>query len=155
MGHIVNTIHIDAPPERVFELGADARRLPEWNTSFVQVKDVTGPLDQVGARYTTVIKVAGRLLDGQWEVVRVEKPTYLETKGTAPAGGRATVISRNEPAGGGTDSTVELDYELPGGFLGGALDAIFVQRAMERDMKHTAENFKAICEAGVLAAAGR
>ncbi len=155
MGHVVNSIHIDAPAERVFELSIDAQRLPEWQNTVIEVKDVSGPLDRVGAGYTAVMKIAGRRLDGRWEVTRVEKPSYFEVTGTAPGGGRATVITRIEPAGDGTDSTVELDYELPGGFLGGFADKLFVERAIERDMKHSGENFKAICEMEVPAVAGR
>jgi uncharacterized membrane protein len=51
------------------------------------------------------------------------------------------------PPGTGTDSRLELDYDLPGGFVGGIADKLFVERAIERDAKHSAENFKAICEA--------
>ena len=151
MGHVVNRFHVDAPPERVFELSIQAERFPEWVNTLVEVKDVSAPLDRVGASYTGVMKIAGRRLEGRWEVTRVEKPRYLETTGTAPGGGRATTITRLEPAGGGTDSTFELDYELPGGFLGGAVDKLFVERAMERDVIHSGENLKAICEAEVLA----
>lgn len=154
MGHVVNTIHIDASPERVFEYGLNAERLPEWNATFAEVKDISGPLDRVGASYTSVLKIAGRRLESRWEVTRFEKPTYFEMAGTAPGGGRATVITRNEPADGGTKSTVELDYELPGGFLGGFVNKLFVERAIERDVKHTSENFKAIVEAEALTPVG-
>jgi hypothetical protein len=36
---------------------------------------------------------------------------------------------------------------LPGGFAGSVADKLFVERAIERDVKHSMENFKAICEA--------
>jgi uncharacterized membrane protein len=45
--------------------------------------------------------------------------------------------------------SIEVDYELPGGFVGGVADKLFVERAIERDIKHSLENFKAICEADV------
>lgn len=151
MGHVVNHVHVDAPPERTFELGIQAERYPEWEATLVEVKDATGPLDRVGASYTAMMKVGGRRLEGRWEVTRVERPRYLELRGTAPGGGQATVINRFEPAAGGTDLTFELDYELPGGFVGGLADKLFVERAIERDTRHSGENFKAICEAEVLA----
>lgn len=151
MGHVVNRFHCDAPPERVFELSIQSERIPEWQTNLVEVKDATGPLDRVGASYVGVMKIGGRRLDGRWEVSRVEKPRYLELRGTAPGGGQATVINRFEPAPGGTDLTFELDYELPGGFVGGLADKLFVERSLERDVRHSGENFKAICEAEVLA----
>ena len=153
MGHIRQNFHVDAPRERVWELAADATRLPEWNTSFIEVKDVSGPLDRVGASYTSVLKLAGRRLEGRWELSRVEAPSLAELTGTAPGGGRATYTARYEAAGGGTEVTWELDYELPGGFVGDVADKLFVERANERDFKHSAENFKAILEAGVTARA--
>lgn len=151
MGHVVNSIHIDAPPERVFELISDARRFPEWGTNVIEVKDVSGPQDRVGASYTAVMRFAGRRMEGRWEITRVEKPSYVEQKGTALGGGDATAINRLEPAGGGTDITFELDYELPGGFVGDLADRLFVERAIERGVKHNGDNLKAICEAEVLA----
>jgi uncharacterized protein YndB with AHSA1/START domain len=149
MGHIRQSSHIDASPEQVFALAIDAKRVPEWNASVVETRDVSGPLDRVGASYTAILKLGGRRLEGQWEVSRVEQPGLLEITGTAPGGGRATAINRFEPAAMGTDFSLEVDYELPGGFVGGIADKLFVERAIERDAKHSLENFKAICEAEV------
>jgi len=149
MGHVQQTGHVDAPPDKAFALAIDATRIPEWNNSVVETKDITGSLDRVGAGYVTVLRLGGRRLEGRWEVSKVEKPRLLELTGTAPGGGRATAINRFEPAGTGTDVTIEVDYELPGGFVGGMADKLFVERAIERDVKHSVENFRAICEAEV------
>lgn len=149
MGHILQTGHIDASPDRAFALALDAARIPEWNSSVIEVKEVTGSLDQVGSSYVSVLKLGGRRLEGRWEVSRVEAPRLIEFTGTAPGGGRATSNNRFESAGGGTDVTIEIEYELPGGFVGGMADKLFVERAIERDVKHSVENFKAICEAEV------
>jgi hypothetical protein len=42
---------------------------------------------------------------------------------------------------------------LPGGFFGGIADKVFIERQIERDIKHSNENFKALCEAKVPASA--
>lgn len=149
MGHVLQTGHIDAPPDKVFALAIDATRIPEWNSSVIEVKDITGPLDQVGSSYVAVLKLGGRRLEGPWEVTQVERPRLLVLTGTAPGGGRATATNRFETAGPGTDLTIEVHYELPGGFVGGVADKLFVERAIERDVKHSVENYKAICESGV------
>jgi uncharacterized membrane protein len=52
-------------------------------------------------------------------------------------------------AGPGTDISFEMDYELPGGFIGGIAVKLFMERQIERDIKHSNENFKALCEAKV------
>jgi uncharacterized membrane protein len=149
MGHVQQTGHIDAPPDKAFALAIDATRIPEWNSSVVEVKDITGSLDQVGASYVSVLRLGGRRLESRFEVSRAEQPRLLEFTGTAPGGGQATATNRFEPAGGGTDLAIEVEYELPGGFVGGVADKLFVERAIERDVKHSVENFKAICEAEV------
>ena len=149
MGHVLQTGHIDASPDRAFALALDAARIPEWNSSVIEVKDITGSMDLVGSSYVAVLKLGGRRLEGRWEVSRVETPRVLEFTGTAPGGGRAAAKNHFEPSGGGTDITIEIEYELPGGFVGGMADKLFVERAIERDVKHSVENFKAICEAAV------
>ncbi|MGH2380337.1 MAG: SRPBCC family protein [Candidatus Limnocylindria bacterium] len=149
MGHVLQSGHIDAPPEKAFAMAIDATRIAEWNSSVVETKDITGSLDRVGASYVAILKLGGRRVEGRWEVSKVEKPGLLEITGTAPGGGRATATNRFEPAGAGTDVTIEIDYDLPGGFVGGMADKLFVERAIDRDVKHSVENFKAICETEV------
>ena len=149
MGHVRQMGHVDAPPGKAFALTIDPSRDPEWNSSVVEVKDVTGKLDKVGASYTAILKLGGRPLETRWEVTKVEKPRLLEQTAASIAGGHATSTTTFEPAGGGTDITIEVDYELPGGFVGGMADKLFVERAIDRDVKHSIENFKAICEAEV------
>ena len=149
MGHVLQTGHLDAPPDKAFALAIDAARIPEWNSSVVEVKEISGSLDQLGSSYVSVLKLGGRPLEGRWEVSRVERPRLLEFAGTAPGGGTATTKNRFESADGGTDLAIEIEYQLPGGFIGGMADRLFVERAIERDVKHSVENFKAICEAEV------
>lgn len=70
--------------------------------------------------------------------------------GTAPGGGRLTWSRRFTPAGTGTSSIVELDYELPGGLIGGVADRLFFEKAIEREARHSLENFNEIVAAEVL-----
>jgi len=42
MGLVRYTYRVDAPPELVFEFGLKAERIPEWNTSVIEVKDISG-----------------------------------------------------------------------------------------------------------------
>ena len=146
MATVRDQFHVDAPPERVWQAAIDANRLPEWQTSVVEVGDVSGPLDRVGARYASVNRLAGRPIEGEWEVTRAEPNRLLELRGTAPGGGRALNRVTFTPTDGGTDVAVEFEYELPGGFLGQFANRLFVERAVQRDVRHSGENFKALCE---------
>ena len=149
MGHVRHMIHIDAPPDTAYAFLIDATRIPEWNSSVVEVKDVQGPLDTVGASYTAILKLGGRQLETRWEMTRVEERRLAEFVASSAAGGHATSTSTLQPADRGTDLMLEVDYELPGGFVGGMADKLVVERAIERDIKHSLENVKAICEAEV------
>ena len=146
MGRIHHEYHIDAPPEVAWAVGRDPDRMPEWNTTTVSVKDVSGPLDRQGATYTTVSKIAGRPLEVQWRVEQVDPGRMAEVTASAPRGGTAHVIVRYEPDGSGTKVSTDLDYELPMGFLGDVADKLLAERAMTRDVHHSGENFKALVE---------
>ena len=148
MGHVRHSIEIDAPPERVFDLAVDARRWPEWQTTALEVRDVQGPLDQVGKRYRIVGRIAGRAVEGQGEVSRFERPRIFEVKGTAAGGGRLISRSTFDAEGAGTRATIEIDYELPGGLLGQMASRLFAERQIERELIHSAENLKALIEEG-------
>ena len=147
MGHVRDSIQINAPPEAVFDVAIDARRWPEWQTTAVEVTGVEGPLDAVGKTYNIVGKIAGRRIEGSGRVTKLERPRLFEITGTAPGGGRLVSRSMVEPEDGGSRVTIEIDYELPGGFLG-QLAGSFVSRQVEREMRHSSENLKALIEEG-------
>lgn len=146
MPQVRHDFRIDAPVDRVWAVAIDANRIPEWQTNIVEMRDVSGPLDVVGTRYTAVNKLAGRRLESEWEVAKAEPNRLLELTGKAPGGGRAMNRIRLTPTDGATDFQVELDYELPGGFLGQFANRLIVERSLQRDVRHSSENFKALCE---------
>lgn len=153
MGHVRETFHVDAPIEACWELGADPSRFLEWQEGVLEVKDHTGKLDHVGAGYTPVFRIAGRSLEGRFEVTKIDKPHLLEMTGSNPGGARGKNTISMTPSESGTDVTFELDYELPGGFVGQFADKLFMERSIERQIRHSNENFKALCEAKVPALA--
>ncbi|HET9455789.1 MAG TPA: SRPBCC family protein [Candidatus Limnocylindrales bacterium] len=155
MGQVHETVHIDAPVDVAWAIGRDVNRIPEWNTTVASVKDATGPLDVVGASYTAVSKIVGRPLEVVWRVERVEPMRFGEAVATAPGGGSARTRVAYEPDGAGCRVTIDVDYELPGGFLGGVADKLFAERSMARDVRHSSENFKALVEQEAAVAAPR
>jgi uncharacterized membrane protein len=146
MTTVRTTAHYDAPIERVWDLGTDFMRYPEWNVSYPEVKEVTGPIDQVGTRIHAVTKVLGLRMEGWGDIVEADKPRRLKMVGSSTDGGKLTVIYRLTAAGEGTDFEIESEYELPAGFLGHIADKVFVEKAVERDLRHSIENFKALIE---------
>lgn len=149
MAHVKITEHVEAPIERVFDLFLDVKRWPEFMPGGIEVKEVTGPIDKVGTRIREAGKFMGRTAESWDEIVEIERPRMVKMK-MEGSGFKAIGTYRLTPAGTGTDVVVESDYELPAGFLGIVADRLFIEKAMERQMRHAGENMKAILEAEAL-----
>jgi len=148
MGHVRVSDHISAPIDQVWDLNAACERVPEWNVNVIEVKDCQGRLDRVGAKTTTVSRVMGRKIEGTAETTKADKPHAFAQKLTGAGGAKASVSVTYAEAGGGTDITVELDYDLPMGMFAGIAEKL-LGGSIERDLRHSMENFKALCEATV------
>ena len=148
MGHVRVSDHINAPIAHVWDLNASCERVPEWNVNVIEVKDCQGRLDRVGARATTVARVMGRKIEGSAETTKADKPHAFAQKLTGAGGAKASVSVTYAEARGGTDTTVELDYDLPMGLFAGIAEKL-LGGSIERDLRHSMENFKALCEATV------
>ena len=146
MGHIRESVDVDAPVETCWALQADAARFPDWNTTVIEVKDISGPIDRVGASFTIVSKVLGRRIEATNEVTRVEPMKLFEFRGSGAGGARGDFRTEFEPRGTGTRVTTQIDYDLPGGWFGDIADKLFGERQLERDVKHSSEHFKALAE---------
>ena len=149
MGHISRTIHVEATPEQAFDLMANPARLREWQVPAAEVKDITGTPGTVGLGWTTVSSFAGRKLEGHMSVTAVERPRSFEAKGTGSFA--ATLRGRFEPAAGGTDVTLENEYEMPLGFIGDAADKLFFEKSFAESWDKSLAKFKALVEAEALA----
>ncbi len=148
MAHVTITEHVEAPIERVFEMFTDVKRWPEWMPGGVEIKEITGPLDKAGTKVHEVSRFLGRTMESWDEVVEAERPRLWKLK-TQSGGMKGSATYRLIPVGQGTDIVVEADYELPAGFLGHIADRLFLEKAMERQMRHAGENVKALIEAEV------
>ena len=148
MTHLRMTAHFDAPIERVFELATDYRRYPEWNVAYEEVTEISGPADEVGTRFHGVMRILGRRMEGWGEITEVDRPRYLKIAGKG-SGGTTTTVYRFTPVGSGTDTELEIDYELPAGLFGKVADKLFVERSVERALRHSLENFTAFVEENV------
>ncbi|HVA87377.1 MAG TPA: SRPBCC family protein [Candidatus Saccharimonadales bacterium] len=146
MGHLSESVDVDAPLELCWALNADAARLTEWNKAILEVLDVTGPLDRVGTTYTGVVRAMGRKFDGRNVVTRVEPMKSVETTGSGVGGAKARVRAEFERRGTGTRVTVSIDYDLPGGPFGGIAEKLFATRQLESDLKASNVGFKALAE---------
>ena len=145
MGHISRTIHVEATPEQVFDLFANPERFREWQVPAAEVKDITGTPGTVGLGWTTASTFAGRKMENHMSVTAGERPRFFEVKGTGT--GTATMRGRLEAAAGGTDLTIESEYEMPLGFIGDAADKLFFEKSFAESWDKSLAKFKALAEA--------
>lgn len=146
MTRIQRSIDIPRPPEQVFETLTDLERLPLWATTVVENHDTPGRPLQQGDRFSQTIHLVGRNLRSDWEVRSIEPPNHVEYEATSEQGGSLRMVQRVAQTPEGSRVELELDYELPGGFLGEALNRVYVERRNEREAEHSLQNLKELVE---------
>ncbi len=146
MTRVERTIDIDAPPESVFELLTDLDRLQEWATIAGDTDNPPEkPLTQ-GAKWKHKVKVAGVELEADWNVVAIDPPRLVEYEATRSEGGWLKMRQSVAPVGGGSRVELEVEYELPWGVLGRAVDKLVVERGNEREAQESLQNLKNLLE---------
>ena len=108
---------VDAPPEAVWKVISDPRRLPHWDRHIVRVEGVPAEGLREGMRYTTEMRfmLIRSTIDG--EVLEWDPPHRAKIRLVGLLG--ATVTSTIEPLSGAR-SLLEhvIDYRFRGGPLG-------------------------------------
>jgi uncharacterized protein YndB with AHSA1/START domain len=140
------TVHFDAPIERVFARFVDFKSYPEWHVNNPEILEVTGP-PAAGTRIHSGWRVLGRRFQGWAAITAIVPPRFLQTNAVSFEGGDLQVEVTLTPVGSGTDVEIDIDYELPAGLLGHLFDGLFIERTIERDVRHSMENLGALVEA--------
>ena len=152
MTHILKSIEIRTPPEKVWELLA-LDKLSEWEEGYKE--------DLTNVEYTSEINTLK-------DKYRVGFSAQLETKGEGKmdlevtdslenekivyrlAGGKFTKDLRLtflfDPLEEGTKFTYGVDYEVSWGILGKFLDILFAQREVKKGVEKALANLKGILE---------
>lgn len=147
MGHVRHIQRVEAPIEDVWALSMRVDRLPEWNP-YQDVEHLTGPLDQVGTAFDSTLRLLGQRLAAHCTVTQVDPGRLLRITSSSPEGASEWTY-RYEQAGGGTLCALDIEYDLGHGPVAAVLDRLLFQHALERAVRHMAENFAAIAEARV------
>jgi carbon monoxide dehydrogenase subunit G len=143
---VERSIEIGAPPDRVYQVVMDPRRLGEWVTIHVGLKSAPpGDLER-GSQLVQCLRLAGRRFDVHWDVVAADRPSHVVWEGRGPVNSRAKVVYEIHPHGDDrTGFHYMNEYTLPGGPLGriagGALRGI-----AEREAERTLERLKGLVE---------
>lgn len=105
---VSHSVHINAPPERVWEVFARLERWPQWNPVCLGARHVSGRLWDVGAKFDLSLKPWWKRFDLRPTVVKSNPPqevVWLGHKG----GVYGQHTFRFEPENGGAKAT---SYEV-------------------------------------------
>ncbi len=146
MAYLRRQIELAAPPEAVFALLIDLDRLPDWATIVVDSRDVTDRPITVGCTFRQTLKIAGQELDTGWRVTQLDPPGLIAYEASSATGGRLLMTQTITPRNAGSTVQVEVDYDLPGGFLGKLLDMAVVEAQNAREAERSLQNLKELVD---------
>ena len=145
MSQVRKELGIDATPESVFALLTDLSRLPDWSTVTLETHDPTpGPMRK-GDTFKQTLRILGRKLETEWLVTELDAPHQVAYQATGPAGAQLEMRQTVKDAGGGSTVAFDVEYQLPGGFIGDLAEFI-AGRRNEREVEHSMQNLKDLAE---------
>jgi len=143
------TVHIQAPVERVFEFVADYKKYPQWQPNLIEVKDPIGTPGTVGFAYKGFFKALDQKMEGTFKVAKIERPRFIEEQGTIVGGGTmlTTMVFDTAPDAG-TALTFTIQYEL-GPTIPVGPERTLIEHSLERGLRFATETLKEIIEVKV------
>jgi carbon monoxide dehydrogenase subunit G len=139
---VTTSIDIDAPPEVVWDVVMDARRLEEWVTIHRRLEDFTdSTMDQV-------LCIRGVSFHVKWELEDDDRPHRVFWKGKGPARSRAETEYNLTPIDGGTHFEYRNEFKAPLGPLGAAASKALVGGVPEREANASLQKLKDLIENG-------
>jgi uncharacterized protein YndB with AHSA1/START domain len=138
MSTVTVSTHIAAPLERVFRVFTDIEHVTDYVDGIEAVELLTPGDFRLGARWRETRHLLGRSDSAEMEVTSYERNRTYTISHTR-AGARISTVFTFEPAGDGTQITVEFAIDgqgLPPGLLapvGWAIDAK-VREVLEKDL---------------------
>ncbi len=140
------TMTIDTPVEKVLEFVADPENLATCSPSVERVFDVRRSGRRVGDSFRAVYRVFGAPFTEGFRVTGFEPPPrqtpHRRFQIWQTFNGRVigTMTWTLEAEGNQTYVSLDAAYRLVGGVLGRAADALFVERAIKKDVDRMFEN---------------
>lgn len=148
MSQVHTDIAIDAPPQRVWDIVMDPRRLGDWVTIHRRVDHVPAQLRR-GSTFEQTLNLRGAHLHVAWTVVDVDPPRRAVWEGQGPAHSRASIVY--ELRSDGDDRTIfdyTNEFKPPGGALGAVAGRVLVGGLSHREAQRSLQRLKQLVERG-------
>ena len=142
------SVDVDAPPQKVWDVVMDPRRLECWVTTHQRVSRAPVRLS-AGSSFEQTLQLAGKTFDVRWTVIEASEPRYAEWRGEGPYGSRAWVRYQLAPLDGKrTRFGYQNEFEVPSGWLGRAAARLVGSTRVRREAERSLTNLKQQLERG-------
>ena len=141
--------HIEAPPDKVWDLMCDIKRGPEWITVMLETLYVSEDWIQKGSVYRELSKVGPSKSVTEWTITAFD-PGHSQVHETHEKTLKVTLTITVEPDGAGTMLSHHTEYKMMPVFrpLGWVLEQVFAKRLMDKQLRLSVHNAKRILESG-------
>ncbi len=141
-----STIEIAVPPEQLWEILMDPRRLPDWVTIHRRLDNVPAQLRR-GSTFGQTLALRGAPLHVEWTIVELEAPRRAVWEGRGPAHSRASIVYELQPHGeSATRFAYTNEFTPPGGPLGAVAGRVLVGGLSQRESERSLERLKRLAE---------
>jgi coenzyme Q-binding protein COQ10 len=147
MGHLQNSLHIDAPVNKVWDFVDDPHNWPTFMVGMSGPDKITGD-GGVGTQYEFTMVIAGLHMHQTWRYAEKRRDPDGGGFGRGDIDGTASGWQTWDwkPEDGGTLVTMEMEYTVPGSVLGKLADRLVFEKMQDRSMRHGMENLKLLME---------
>jgi len=142
MSEIHKTTTFDSPVEKVFELVDNPENIPKYIPNVERVADVKRTDGRIGDTFRVIYKVLGMTFDEKFTVTGYEPKRKLVSN--FDGGMKGTFSWTFEPQGSQTECSLDIEYQVGGGVLGKAADALLLERSNEKSMDQSLENLRRV-----------
>lgn len=146
MSLVTTSIHIDSPPQEVWRVIMDPRRLGEWVTIHRGLGSVDEGSPRVGYRMDQHIHLRGVNVDVRWTLVACDPGARAVWEGRGPAGSRARTEYVLRAENGGTRFDYRNEFRTPLGAIGAIASRALVGGIPRREAENTLERLRALLE---------
>ena len=143
---VERSIEIKAAPQDVYDVVMDPRRLEDWVTIHHALDDAPDGQLRKGSHLKQCLRLAGRKVHVDWEVVENDPCERVVWEGRGPMHSHARAVYELEPDGdGGTKFAYTNEYDRPGGPLGRMAGGA-VKRVTAKELDGSLERLKRLLE---------
>lgn len=143
MSNIKRTETVSADTDKCFDFIADPDKAPVFVSSLHSISNVSAEPKGVGNKWDWEYDLFGVPLKGSAECVEYDKPNKYAWKSSG--GAESTWTYTFKEVDGGTEITLEIEYEVPAAALGGKItDKVMVEKLNEHEADNAFKNLKTV-----------